>query len=165
MDKNESMAGRASSLPTLTERQQQCLTLVAQGLTSKEIGRSLALSPSTVDNHIHAVIERWSCSNRAEAARLFEARRTATGPITAYKVEPGDHEAVREVAIPSEAAEAIIQISLLAKIFSLPPLGGRPNMLSLRRRYYHVVQIALLSIMGLAAAIVTISGLVHLFSR
>ncbi|MGN6279959.1 MAG: LuxR C-terminal-related transcriptional regulator [Sphingomonas sp.] len=58
-------------LTRLSERQRQCLELVVQGLTSKQIGRILNLSPSTVDNHLHVAIDRLGAANRAEAARLL----------------------------------------------------------------------------------------------
>jgi DNA-binding CsgD family transcriptional regulator len=58
-------------LARLSERQRQCLELVVQGLTSKQIARILNLSPSTVDNHLHTAIDRLGAGSRAEAARLL----------------------------------------------------------------------------------------------
>ncbi|AOR75711.1 helix-turn-helix transcriptional regulator [Novosphingobium resinovorum] len=55
----------------LTRRQSQCLALVNQGMTSKEIARQLDLSPSTVDNHLREAIVRMGKNNRQEAARDF----------------------------------------------------------------------------------------------
>ena len=54
---------------------------------------------------------------------------------------------------------------MAASLFSIPPLGGKENRLSQRRRYYHVIQIMFLALMGFSAAIVTIAGIVHLFSK
>jgi DNA-binding CsgD family transcriptional regulator len=62
----------------LTKRQKDCLRLVAQGYTSKEIGRALDLSPSTVDNHILAAVQSMSATSRGKAARSLagaEARQ------------------------------------------------------------------------------------------
>jgi DNA-binding CsgD family transcriptional regulator len=135
------------TLPTararLSERQRQCLDLVGQGFTSKEIGRQIGLSPSTVDNHIRAALERLGMTDRASAARAMSA-------LTA-----GDDGAS---ARPEATAP-------LPSFFALPPLGGAVNRLSARRRVWHIVQIALLGIMGMTAVVITISGLVNLFSR
>lgn len=60
-------------LGALSERQRQCMELVAQQRTSKEIARALDLSPSTVDNHIQAAMERLGVRSRAEAARMLNA--------------------------------------------------------------------------------------------
>lgn len=131
----------------LSERQRECLVLVHQGLTSKEIGRSLGLSPSTVDNHIRAALERLGVDNRAAAARLAVWQPDAV-PLP------------RAVSGPSPGPGAGF-----AALAAFPPLGGSPNRLSVRRRVYHVVQIALFSTMSLAAITTTIAGLVHLLNR
>ena len=47
----------------LTERQKDCLRLVGQGFTSKEIGRELDLSPSTVDNHVASAVPVLNATN------------------------------------------------------------------------------------------------------
>jgi FixJ family two-component response regulator len=46
-----------SRFDRLTLRQKDCLRLVAQGYTSKEIGRELGISYSTVDNHLLAATQ------------------------------------------------------------------------------------------------------------
>lgn len=125
----------------LSERQRQCLGLVAQGFTSKEIGRQLGLSPSTVDNHIRSALERLNMSDRMAAARAVRAM-TADGE---------QQTSGTDTPAPS--------------LFALPPLGGTINSLSVRRRVWHIVQIALIGIMGMTAAVITIAGLVNLFSR
>lgn len=127
----------------LSERQRQCLDLVGQGFTSKEIGRQIGLSPSTVDNHIRAALERLNLTDRATAARALQA-------LDAQQ-ESNLHPPQAQQHLPS--------------LFALPPLGGSVNRLSARRRVWHIVQIALFGIMGMTAAVITISGLVNLFSR
>lgn len=130
----------------LSERQRQCLDLVAEGRTSKEIARTLKLSPSTVDNHVRAALERLGLNNRADAARLMQASSSAA-------LAP---------ALPEEPIGADREPFGL---FRLPPIGGAENRLSLRRRYVHVIQIALLGTMGMTAVVMTIAGLVQLFSK
>ncbi len=52
---------------TLTPRQEECLTWVAAGCSSKEIARRLGLSPKTVDLHIAAALDRLDARTRSEA--------------------------------------------------------------------------------------------------
>jgi DNA-binding NarL/FixJ family response regulator len=62
-------------LPVLTDREQQVLKLIADGLTNREISRSLLISESTVENHIHHVYAKLGISNRAQAvAYAFQLR-------------------------------------------------------------------------------------------
>lgn len=62
---------------TLTERQTSCLALAAEGLSSRQIGRRLALSARTVDDHILLACRNLGVRTRIQAvARLAcEARR------------------------------------------------------------------------------------------
>lgn len=69
-----------SSLAGLSERQRQCLALVACGYTSKEIARELGLSPSTIDNHLAQAVMRLGCSSRAVAAKIYLAKQTVVSP-------------------------------------------------------------------------------------
>jgi len=68
------------SQPGLTTRQVEILTLVAQGLTYKQIGTTLCLSERTVKYHVGEVLTRLHLKNRAEAiayaTRMGLARRS-----------------------------------------------------------------------------------------
>jgi DNA-binding CsgD family transcriptional regulator len=154
-----------SATDRLSERQKQCLELVADGYTSKQIARQLNLSPSTVDNHLNAALERLGVDSRALAARIFikgnqnhiidpQSFGSMDGPLRDDSLPP----AVREVKADNDDG-------LVASLFSIPPMGGRDNRLTQRRRYYHVVQIMILALMAFSAVTVTIAGIVHLFSQ
>lgn len=54
--------------PGLTTRQQRLLSLVAKGLTNKEIASQLSLSEYTVKNHVHRIMKQLDVSTRHEAA-------------------------------------------------------------------------------------------------
>jgi len=56
---------------TLTERQNEILHLVANGLLNKEIAERLKLTEGTVKQHIHRIYQKMSVNNRAEAVRLY----------------------------------------------------------------------------------------------
>ena len=55
-------------LPSLTDREQQVLKLIANGLTNREISYRLVISESTVQNHVHHIYEKLGISNRVQAA-------------------------------------------------------------------------------------------------
>jgi DNA-binding CsgD family transcriptional regulator len=124
----------ASAVGDLTDRQAECLRLTADGLSSKQIGRVLGISPSTVDNHIHAAVAKLNAKNRWEAALLLHPERTN----------------------PS-------QVSLDGSLF-LPPLGGRPNETPSRGRMLQIISIAIVSLILVAAVTASIVGLVYVFS-
>jgi DNA-binding NarL/FixJ family response regulator len=50
----------------LTTRERQIAVLVCRGLTNKEIGRDLAISPSTVKNHMHAIHSKLGIDRRTK---------------------------------------------------------------------------------------------------
>jgi DNA-binding NarL/FixJ family response regulator len=60
-------AESAAEAEALTARQRQVLTLVAQGLTNQEIGRTLGLSEHTVKYHLGQIIQQLHLKNRAQA--------------------------------------------------------------------------------------------------
>ena len=53
-----------------TPREREVLTLVAQGLTNKEIAYRLGISDRTVQFHLNAVFNKTATSSRTEAAVL-----------------------------------------------------------------------------------------------
>lgn len=121
----------------LTARQRQCLELAGDGLTSKEIGRQLIISPSTVDNHIQAASDKLGARNRADAVRIFRTLDAPENPP--------------------------LQTPKLG-LFSLPPIGGEENRLSKWQRAFHILQIAVFAVIAVSAAILTIAGVVHILA-
>jgi DNA-binding NarL/FixJ family response regulator len=57
----------------LTYRQRELVTLVAKGLTNKEIALALNLSEFTVKNHIHRIMRLVDVGSRHEAVELIRA--------------------------------------------------------------------------------------------
>jgi DNA-binding CsgD family transcriptional regulator len=58
----------------LTPRQVEVLSLLAAGLTSKEIGNRMKLSTRTVEMHVGRLLERMNCRTRPEAVSLAQSR-------------------------------------------------------------------------------------------
>lgn len=55
----------------LSERESEVVRLVAQGLTDREIGIALGISPRTVGRHVGSILAKMGVRNRSEAARRF----------------------------------------------------------------------------------------------
>ena len=55
----------------LTLREAQVIQLVAEGLTDKEIGTQLLISPKTVSEHVEKVRGKLGATNRASAVYVF----------------------------------------------------------------------------------------------
>ena len=58
----------------LSEREREVLTLVAEGLTSREIAQRLIISPKTVDRHRENIMSKLNLHSRAELVRYAVAR-------------------------------------------------------------------------------------------
>src|SRR5436309_2798200 len=58
-------------LGELSEREQQVLRHLADGLTDREIATRLGISPRTVETHVGSILHKLGVRNRAQAARRY----------------------------------------------------------------------------------------------
>ena len=58
----------------LTRREAEILRLVAQGLSNRDIGRSLFVSEHTIANHVRSILRKTASANRTEAAAYAHRR-------------------------------------------------------------------------------------------
>ncbi|HEY9749631.1 MAG TPA: response regulator transcription factor [Allocoleopsis sp.] len=63
-------AASALSTVSLTEREQEVLQLLADGLSNIQIGHRLHLSPRTVEKHVSSLLRKTETNNRAELVRF-----------------------------------------------------------------------------------------------
>lgn len=56
---------------SLSARELEVLKLVNDGLTDRQIGAALGISPRTVGRHVGSILDKLSAHNRAEAARRY----------------------------------------------------------------------------------------------
>lgn len=56
------------ALAGVSEREREVLSLVAEGLTNKEIAAKLIISENTARNHVSRILEKLGLSRRSEAA-------------------------------------------------------------------------------------------------
>ncbi len=73
---------RGLSVESLTTREREILDLLAQGLSNKEIGARLELSPFTVKNHLARVFEKLHVRCRTEAVMAY--LHSAPGSASAF---------------------------------------------------------------------------------
>jgi two-component system, NarL family, nitrate/nitrite response regulator NarL len=57
----------------LTARELEIASLVAEGLSNKEIARRLHIELATVKNHVHSILSKLQVTRRAEVARCLRA--------------------------------------------------------------------------------------------
>lgn len=55
-------------LTDLSPRQHQVASLIADGLTNKQIGRSLNIVEGTIKCHVHDILFKWKLPTRAAIA-------------------------------------------------------------------------------------------------
>lgn len=75
LDGQRDRAQRAAKqrVSALTQRERDVLALLGEGLSNGEIGRTLYLSPSTVKDHVSAVLGKLGVTGRVQAALLAQA--------------------------------------------------------------------------------------------
>ncbi|CAG5086087.1 response regulator transcription factor [Parvicella tangerina] len=61
---------RVQKLDCLTKREKETLSLIAEGLTDKEIAKKLFLSPYTVITHRKSLLSKLGMSNKVELTRF-----------------------------------------------------------------------------------------------
>jgi DNA-binding NarL/FixJ family response regulator len=65
------------ALPELTEREQEILTLIAQGQNNATIAKQLSLSPKTVSNYVSNIFSKLQVADRAQA--MLRAKQAGLG--------------------------------------------------------------------------------------
>jgi two-component system response regulator DevR len=69
----------AREVAMLSDREKEVLSLVAQGLTNKEIAAALVISENTARNHVSRILDKLGLTRRSEAA-IFAAQHGLLRP-------------------------------------------------------------------------------------
>jgi TolB-like protein len=80
---------QADPIDELSPRRREVLDLLIRGLTNREIGDLLQISPYTVRAHVTAVLSQLGVSNRTEAASLVAASRARLPSVQQFVSRPG----------------------------------------------------------------------------
>ena len=67
-------------IQSLTRRETEVVTLVAQGITNKEIGYRLCITENTTKRHVSAILAKLHLDNRVHIA-LYALREQLVAPI------------------------------------------------------------------------------------
>jgi DNA-binding NarL/FixJ family response regulator len=59
----------------MTQREKQVIELIADGMTNKEIGQILHLSPYTVKSHVHNILEKMALHTRVQIAKFAHTNK------------------------------------------------------------------------------------------
>lgn len=71
---------RTAKLGSLTAQERECLRLVAQQLSSKEIANELGISKASVDTYCNRARAKLGVTNRREAAQLIRSLEAVGAP-------------------------------------------------------------------------------------
>ncbi len=80
----------------VSDAELRVLRCVARGLTTQQIGRALALKPSTVDSHIRAVMRATGATTRLQAATVVLGPSEAPGASRSVSIVSRDDDALSE---------------------------------------------------------------------
>jgi DNA-binding NarL/FixJ family response regulator len=93
-----------SALHALTKREKQVLTLVANGLASKEIAHRLGITSATVRSHVQNILTKLGVCNRSQAAALLTDRLPSATRARLRSVRRAPDVPLQVDAAPSDVA-------------------------------------------------------------
>ncbi|WP_242146962.1 helix-turn-helix domain-containing protein [Sphingomonas sp. BAUL-RG-20F-R05-02] len=145
----------------LSERQIDCLRLVAAGVTSsKVIAGQLGLAPSSVDNYLSRAARQLGVSGREEAAKAFV---DAGGGVQPNSVQASVSRFAGLVLEPE--VRRLSAVTALRWLLTVPPIGGGEHRLNRVEIAFSILKVAMVSLAVFAALVLLGSGLVWLMGR
>jgi len=109
-------------LQALTGRERDCLRLVLDQLSSKEIGRKLGISPTSVDTHVRRAREKLGVDDRYAAAQLLAAWERDPASVSSGRgpsARPSAWQGWRGWPPPPLTSLNLLQRLLLVVLFSV----------------------------------------------
>ncbi len=147
--------------------QVNCLRLVADGYTSKEIAKQLGLTPMTVDQYLHRAKKSMGAPDRRTAARwLVESPQSAAFKPFELK-SPGVADMAYAVTRPASSEgddPRTPTTSQWQTRIGFPPLGGIRTTLDGGQKTQAILRIAGLSLIYTTAFALVLSGALKAFS-
>ncbi|VAV86978.1 hypothetical protein MNBD_ALPHA04-315 [hydrothermal vent metagenome] len=167
----------------LTPKQIECLLLVGEQMTSKEIARTIRISPFTVDQRLDAAREILGVSTRREAYRKFMLSRRSdiyeASLYEPYSVGKKPNSAILQEPVFEEKSNLSEKTGSRSFGFStedtkhsepqlprmVPLIGGQRHNLSKVQISKSILVIALLSMICLAGMVLLILGIMQILER
>ena len=123
----------STALPKLSRREREVARLVAEGLTSREIGQRLFISERTAEGHVEQIRNKLGFRTRAQIAAWI-----ATEPSSAPASQPApiaaprsrariDQKTAQRFLWLSGAAMALIALTILIVAVLVPALNPAPT--------------------------------------
>ncbi len=153
------MVDQLSSVSGLTAVRQECLRLVGEGHSSKEIAQILGLSHRTVDQYLHEATRSLGATNRRQAAKIYKESDVAIA-LKKLQLKPTPVVELPELSDREGAAETPRRSPL--KLW-LPPMGGPPNDLSTTAKLIAIGKTGLFTVLLMIAMVIVIKGAFVLF--
>lgn len=152
------------AIKSLTEGQKDCLRLVNEHLTSKEIARKLGISPFTVDQRLDAAKSKLGATTRKEAARMFaDAEKETLYQRLVY--QNGSFAEDADAASKEAPSNRAAQVSkAFSQLISVPPIGGAEHDLSKKDIIRQSIGIAFLGSVAVIIITVFLIGVMRLFN-
>lgn len=151
----------------LTAVQVNCLRLVADGYTSKEIAQRLGLTPMTVDQYLQRAKKTLGAPDRRTAAR-WVVQSPQTPPFKPFELKSDDIadplDAVTPVALSEGDSRGAAVAGQWQTRIGFPPLGGTRSSLDGSQKTQAILRIAALSLIYIAAFALVLSGALKAFS-
>ncbi|MDP4576124.1 helix-turn-helix transcriptional regulator [Qipengyuania sp. G39] len=142
----------------ITPRQLECIEMVGEGMSSKEIGRKLGISHRTVEAHIFAVMDALDVGNRAAAVRKIQELESAQTNIAESSSIVLKGPATENYLIaPKPPTEH--QVRRTRRNAFLPPPGGRRNTDGPAQRLIWITRITLIVLVVVNAIILSVLAL------
>ena len=144
----------------LSDRQIECLRLVASGVTSsKVIADRLGLAPSSVDNDLSRAAAHLGARGREEAAAAFVARHdrpesSVQRPVSRFPGLAAGAENVRSALVAA-----------MRWLLDVPPIGGSQHQLNRTGIVFSILKVAVVSISVFAVLVLFGAGLLWLMDR
>jgi DNA-binding CsgD family transcriptional regulator len=150
-------------LADLTEAQKQCLRLVDQHMTSKEIARKLGVSHYTVDQRLDSARRKLNAQSRKDAVRIFMAmeEEVLSEPFV-YEPQNIAPESGAHIPYPLPGRGTGIYGVVTSRI-SIPPIGGKRHHLPKREILVQSLNIAFFSTLLIALVVIILTGTFRLF--
>jgi DNA-binding CsgD family transcriptional regulator len=168
----------------LTEGQKDCLRLVSDHFTSKEIARQLGISHFTVDQRLNVARKKLNAANRTDAAKLFASMEeghvyerlvyqphtvannsdpltlgTSPRQVGQHEVENTGSNIFSSQANTAEHESGFVQIR---SFLSVPPIGGARHDLSKKRVIFSSLNIAFYATITVSILILVLTGVMRM---
>jgi DNA-binding CsgD family transcriptional regulator len=151
----------------LTDVQVNCLRLVADGYTSKEIAKQLGLTPMTVDQYLQRAKTALGAPDRRTAARWW-AESQQNRAFKSFELKPvpvaQPLSDMTPPAVPAEEMPAPSATGQWQTRFGFPPIGGIRTSLGASQKTGTILRIAGLSLIYTMGFALVLGGALKAFS-